>query len=75
MPNKNQNVVAWSGGKPSLLIFDVNETLIDFESLNPLFERVFGDKRAGERRPLVKRPHRPSTAQHSFSRGGCAWPK
>jgi 2-haloalkanoic acid dehalogenase type II len=35
----------WIGGKPSVLIFDVNETLIDFESLNPLFERVFGDKR------------------------------
>jgi 2-haloacid dehalogenase len=32
-------------GRPSVLIFDVNETLIDFESLNPLFERVFGDKR------------------------------
>jgi 2-haloacid dehalogenase len=32
-------------GKPSVLIFDVNETLIDFESMHPLFERVFGDKR------------------------------
>jgi 2-haloacid dehalogenase len=37
----------WNGSKrPVLLIFDVNETLIDFESLNPLFARVFGDKRA-----------------------------
>jgi 2-haloacid dehalogenase len=35
----------WSGGKPSVLIFDVNETLIDFESMHHLFERVFGDKR------------------------------
>src|ERR1700742_534059 len=35
----------WIGGKPSVLIFDVNETLIDFESMNPLFERLFGDKR------------------------------
>jgi 2-haloacid dehalogenase len=35
----------WIGGKPSVLIFDVNETLLDFESMNPLFERVFGDKR------------------------------
>jgi 2-haloacid dehalogenase len=26
-------------------VFDVNETLIDFESMNPLFERLFGDKR------------------------------
>jgi 2-haloacid dehalogenase len=36
---------AWPTGKPSTLIFDVNETLIDFESMHPLFERVFGDKR------------------------------
>jgi 2-haloacid dehalogenase len=28
---------------PSLLIFDVNETLIDIESLGPHFERIFGD--------------------------------
>jgi 2-haloacid dehalogenase len=34
----------WIGGKPSVLIFDVNETLIDLELMNPLFERVFGDK-------------------------------
>src|SRR5262249_39274305 len=33
------------GGKPSVLIFDVNETLIDLESMNPLFKRVFGDER------------------------------
>jgi 2-haloacid dehalogenase len=33
------------GGKPSVLVFDVNETLIDIESMTPLFERVFGDKR------------------------------
>jgi 2-haloacid dehalogenase len=31
--------------QPTVLIFDVNETLIDFESMHPLFERVFGDKR------------------------------
>ncbi|MFJ8608048.1 haloacid dehalogenase type II [Streptomyces sp. NPDC093675] len=35
----------WIGGEPAVLVFDVNETLIDFESLNPLFERVFGDPR------------------------------
>jgi 2-haloacid dehalogenase len=35
----------WILDKPFVLIFDVNETLIDFESMNPLFERVFGDKR------------------------------
>jgi 2-haloacid dehalogenase len=35
----------WNGSKrPVLLIFEVNETLIDFKSLNPLFARIFGDK-------------------------------
>lgn len=29
---------------PSILVFDVNETLIDIESMNGLFEQVFGDK-------------------------------
>ena len=32
-------------GKPSVLVFDVNETLVDVESLTPLFERIFGDPR------------------------------
>jgi 2-haloacid dehalogenase len=31
--------------RPSILVFDVNETLIDIESMEPLFERVFGDRR------------------------------
>src|SRR5262245_55140162 len=36
----------WIGaGKPSVLIFDVNETLLDFHSMKPLFKRVFGDER------------------------------
>jgi 2-haloacid dehalogenase len=35
----------WNRQKPSILVFDVNETLIDFESMNPLFERLFGDMR------------------------------
>lgn len=35
----------WSGSPPSVLIFDVNETLIDIESLAPFFQRVFGDER------------------------------
>src|SRR3984885_9503984 len=42
---ENQTSAEWSGEKPSILIFDVNETLIDFEVMTPLFERVFGDKR------------------------------
>ncbi len=31
--------------RPSVLIFDVNETLVDVESMHPLFDRIFGDKR------------------------------
>jgi 2-haloacid dehalogenase len=31
--------------KPSVLVFDVNETLIDIESLAPLFGERFGDER------------------------------
>jgi 2-haloacid dehalogenase len=42
MPQTN---APWMCRKPSVLVFDVNETLIDIESINPLFERVFGDKR------------------------------
>ena len=34
----------WIGGKPSVLIFDVNQTPIDIESMKPLFKRVFGDE-------------------------------
>ncbi|OBF03932.1 haloacid dehalogenase, type II [Mycobacterium sp. ACS4054] len=30
---------------PSVLVFDVNETLVDIESLSPLFGEVFGDQR------------------------------
>ena len=31
---------------PSVLVFDVNETLIDIEALSPLLEQVLGDARA-----------------------------
>ena len=30
---------------PSVLVFDVNETLIDIDSIAPLFKRIFGDPR------------------------------
>ena len=30
---------------PSVLVFDVNETLIDIEALSPHFEQIFGDAR------------------------------
>jgi 2-haloacid dehalogenase len=42
---RRPNGAEWIGGEPSVLVFDVNETLIDFESMNPLFEKIFGDKR------------------------------
>jgi 2-haloacid dehalogenase len=35
----------WNLVKPSVLVFDVNETLIDFESMHPLFDRIFGEQR------------------------------
>jgi len=35
----------WNDVRPSVIVFDVNETLIDIEALNPIFERVFGDRR------------------------------
>src|SRR6201999_753286 len=31
---------------PSILVFDVNETLIDIESIAPVFERILGDPAA-----------------------------
>lgn len=29
---------------PSIIVLDVNETLLDIESVAPFFERVFGEK-------------------------------
>jgi len=34
-----------TAARPNVLVFDVNETLIDIESLAPLFGRLFGDPR------------------------------
>src|ERR1700749_1075342 len=48
MTNQHQSVKAdeWPlPAEPEVLVFDVNETLIDFESISPLFEKVFGDRR------------------------------
>jgi 2-haloacid dehalogenase len=36
--NKTEAVV------PSICVFDVNETLLDIESIGSLFQRLFGDK-------------------------------
>jgi 2-haloacid dehalogenase len=32
--------------KRPLIVFDVNETLLDLESVSPVFERIFGDRNA-----------------------------
>ncbi len=32
--------------RPSIIVFDVNETLLDIETLEPLFVRLFGDRKA-----------------------------
>ena len=46
MPAADRNQADGPEGKsPSVLIFDVNETLLDLESLDPIFEQAFGDKR------------------------------
>ena len=29
-----------------LIVFDVNETLLDLETMEPTFERIFGEKSA-----------------------------
>ena len=33
-----------SNQSPSIIVFDVNETLLDIDTLTPLFARLFGDK-------------------------------
>ncbi len=50
MPNQPRDTVESADrwplpAQPSVLVFDVNETLIDVESMTPLFERIFGDPR------------------------------
>jgi 2-haloacid dehalogenase len=34
-----------SSGAPSIIVFDVNETLLDIESMAPFFEKMFGDRK------------------------------
>ena len=40
------NLMAATSSKKPLIVFDVNETLLDLETMNPIFERVFGDAAA-----------------------------
>jgi 2-haloacid dehalogenase len=35
----------WIDDEPKVVVFDVNETLLDLEAMNVLFERLFWDKR------------------------------
>jgi 2-haloacid dehalogenase len=44
MGEPDQSPASGAGSAPSVLVFDVNETLIDIESLGPSFERIFGDE-------------------------------
>jgi 2-haloacid dehalogenase len=30
---------------PSVCVFDVNETLLDIEFIEPMFQRLFGDRK------------------------------
>jgi 2-haloacid dehalogenase len=32
-------------GRP-LIVFDVNETLLDLQTMEPIFERIFGERQA-----------------------------
>ena len=38
-----QLIIALMSAAPRVLVFDVNETLIDIQSMTPLFEQMFGD--------------------------------
>ena len=44
MPGYSRNVATTVPNRPSVLVFDVNETLIDIAVLEPYFERIFGDR-------------------------------
>ena len=44
VPHVAQAQATTGGRMPRILVFDVNETLLDLSALEPQFERVFGDK-------------------------------
>ena len=33
----------------SLIVFDVNETLLNLKTMEPTFQRIFGEKRRGQK--------------------------
>jgi 2-haloacid dehalogenase len=41
----DRTTTQWISDKPSVLVFDVNETLLDLGAMSPLFKRVFGEER------------------------------
>jgi hypothetical protein len=42
-PNELREMETPVSGLP-VIVFDVNETLLDLETLTPTFERIFGDR-------------------------------
>ena len=42
----NDQIVKTNAVVPSVCVFDVNETLLDIDSIAPLFQRIFGDRKA-----------------------------
>lgn len=45
MTEAMRQTASTSVGTPSIIVFDVNETLIDIDSLAPFFEGIFGDRK------------------------------
>ncbi len=44
IPPARGDAILDHANRPSVLVFDVNETLIDIEALAPGFETLFGDR-------------------------------
>jgi phosphoserine phosphatase len=68
-------------GRP-LIVFDVNETLLDLQTMEPIFERIFGERQAmrlwfanfimyrqADRRRLLRPVHRYRRGGHEDAGG------
>jgi hypothetical protein len=63
---------------PTLIVFDVNETLLDLETMEPTFQRIFGDKSAMRGSPTssyIPRRCRIHVASKLVTRQGRAYGK
>jgi hypothetical protein len=61
-----------------LIVFDVNETLLDLETMEPTFQRIFGEKSAMRLCPGPGLPKVRSTSESGPSElaaGGPRWVK